>query len=208
MGYLFDALPLVATAFGIPQYLPQIAKLRRTRDPAGVSWSWASLAAVNNAAWFGYFVTAGYWTALVPATAATLLATTVAVLLSGLGRAGVRSAAWVGGWAALLACAAGVAGAKGLGTLLTVASMVQVTPSIVTAYRTRRPTGISAGTWRLTLGEVTCWATYGLYRSDPRLIVLGITGIAASLLMLARVRRGSWACSTTHRPGGGALDRG
>jgi len=143
MGYLFDSLPLVATAFGIPQYLPQITKLRRTRDPAGVSWSWASLAAVNNAAWFAYFATAGYWTALVPATAATLLAATVAVLLAGLGR---------------------------------------------------------AGTWRLTLGEVTCWATYGLYRSDPRLIALGLTGIVASLLMLARIRRRSWACPMTHRP--------
>ncbi|MEU4221656.1 hypothetical protein [Actinoplanes sp. NPDC026623] len=208
MGHLFDSLPLIATAFGIPQYLPQIAKLRRTRDPAGVSWSWAALAAVNNAAWFGYFASAGYRTALVPATAATLLATTVAVLLAGLGRAGVRSAAWVGGWAGLLAGAAAVAGTRVLGLLLAAAAMVQVMPSIVTAYRTRRPSGVSAGTWRLTLGEVSCWAAYGLYRCDPRLIALGVTGIVASVLMLARVRKRSWACPTTHRPGGEALDRG
>jgi hypothetical protein len=81
----------------------------------------------------------------------------------------------------------------------------------VTAYRTRRPTGVSAGTWRLTLGEVSCWAAYGLHRCDPRLIALGATGIAASLLMLARIRHTNGrrspagaepgACSTTPRAG-------
>nr|BFE73617.1 hypothetical protein GCM10020092_069180 [Actinoplanes digitatis] len=188
MEYLFDSLPFVATAFGIPQYLPQIRKLRRTRDPAGVSWSWAALAGVNNAAWFAYFAASGYWTALVPSTAATLLATTVAVLLTGLGCGSARAAAAVCAWAALLAGAAAVAGTRGLGTLLVAAAAVQVLPSVVTAYRTRRPTGVSASTWLLTLGEVCCWATYGLYRGDPRLIALGATGITASLLMLARIR--------------------
>jgi uncharacterized protein with PQ loop repeat len=211
MEYLLDLLPLVATAFGIPQYLPQITKLRRTRDPAGVSWSWAALAGVDNAAWFAYFASSGYWTALVPSSAATVLATTVAVLLARLGRARARSAAWVCAWAVLLVGAAAVAGTQGLGALLTAAAVVQVMPSIVTAYRTRRPTGVSAGTWRLTLGEVSCWAAYGLHRCDPRLIALGATGIAASLLMLARIRHTTGrrspagaepgACSTTPRAG-------
>jgi len=188
MEHLFDLLPLVAAAFGIPQYLPQIGKLRRTRDPAGVSWSWAALAGVNNAAWFAYFASSGYWTALVPSTAATLLATTLAVLLTRLGRAAARPAAFVCAWVALLAGAAAAAGTRGLGALLATAAVVQVLPSVVTAYRTRRPTGVSAGTWLLTLGEVCCWATYGLHRADPRLIALGATGIVASLLMLARIR--------------------
>ncbi|HEX5198472.1 MAG TPA: hypothetical protein VFW27_00895 [Actinoplanes sp.] len=185
---LFDVLPFAATGFGIPQYLPQITKLRRTRDPAGVSWSWATLTCVNNAAWFAYFASSGYWTALVPSSAATLLAATVAVLLTRLGRAGRRPAAGVGAWTVVLAGAVVVAGIPGLGTVLTAASIIQVTPSIVTAYRTRRPTGVSVGTWLLVLGEVSCWTMYGLYRSDPRLIALGITGITASLLMLARVQ--------------------
>jgi hypothetical protein len=47
--------PLVAAAFGVPQFLPQIRKLRTTRDTAGLSWSWAALTTLNNGAWFGYF---------------------------------------------------------------------------------------------------------------------------------------------------------
>jgi hypothetical protein len=38
MGDLLDALPIAAAAFAIPQFLPQIRKLRRTGDTAGVSW--------------------------------------------------------------------------------------------------------------------------------------------------------------------------
>jgi hypothetical protein len=43
----------------------------------------------------------------------------------------------------------------------------------------------------LILGELSCWLAYGLYRSDPRLVVLGVGGVTASVLMLARVRRTS-----------------
>jgi len=57
-----------------------------------------------------------------------------------------------------------------------------------TAYRTERPTGVAYGTWLLSLGELSCWLAFGLYRSDPRLIALGIAGATASVLMLARIR--------------------
>jgi hypothetical protein len=62
-------------------------------------------------------------------------------------------------------------------------------PSLWTAYRTPRPTGISSGTWLLVLGELTCWLTFGLHTADPRLITLGTSGIIVSVLMLARIYR-------------------
>jgi hypothetical protein len=40
----------------------------------------------------------------------------------------------------------------------------------------------------LILGELACWLIFGLRESDPRLITLGVTGVAASALMLARIR--------------------
>jgi uncharacterized protein with PQ loop repeat len=189
MGNPIDYAPIAATAFAVPQFLPQILKLRRTDDTDGVSWPWAALTSVNNAAWFAYFALSGYWTALVPSSSATLLAGALATMLARRGRARARSAALVGAWAALLAAALAVAGRTGLGALLTAAFVLQVTPSVWTAYRTTRPTGISLGTWLLIFGELSCWATFGVHKSDPRLIVLGFTGVAASLLMLARIRR-------------------
>ena len=84
---VLDYAPLAATGFAVPQFLPQILKLRATRDTAGVSWSWAVLTSVNNAAWFGYFALARYWTALVPSSSATLLAGTLAIMLTHRGQA-------------------------------------------------------------------------------------------------------------------------
>ncbi|MDA8341328.1 MAG: hypothetical protein M0007_03785 [Actinomycetota bacterium] len=72
--------------------------------------------------------------------------------------------------------------------LLQFDAVVPVAPSIWTAYRTDRPTGISPGTWLLILAELLCWGVYGLHKSDPRLTVLGYTDVVASLLMLARAR--------------------
>jgi uncharacterized protein with PQ loop repeat len=191
---MIDALnyaPIAATAFAVPQFLPQIHKLRATRDTAGVSWAWATLTCLNNAAWIAYFALEHYWTALVPSCSATVLAGTLAVLLSIKGRPQPRPAILISVWAAMLVAAYLVLGRTGLGALLTAAFVVQVTPSIWTAYRAERPTGVSAGTWLLILGELSCWLTFGLYKSDPRLITLGLTGITASTIMLTRVHRAS-----------------
>ena len=85
--------------------------------------------------------------------------------------------------------AAGLFGRAGLGTALTVAFLLQVTPSVWTAFRAEATTGIAAGTWLLIFGELLCWGVFGVHESDPRLIVLGATGVTASLLVLARVAR-------------------
>jgi hypothetical protein len=118
-----------------------------------------------------------------------VLAGILAVLLSVRGQAGLRPSIPIIAWAVMLVTAALILGRTGLGTLLTAAFAVQVTPSLWTAYRTARPAGISFGTWLLILGELCCWLTFGLYKSDPRLIALGLTGVTASTLMLARIHR-------------------
>jgi len=187
MSRILDYLPFAAAGFAIPQFLPQIRRLRRTGDVAGVSWPWAALTSVNNAAWLTYFSLAHYWTALVPSISATALAGLLATLLTLRVKVRPRSVQVVSFWAALLVAAFAIGGRAGLGVLLTGAFVLQVAPSVWTAYRTQRPTGIVRGTWALIFGELSCWLTFGLHESDPRLIVLGCTGVAASILMLGRI---------------------
>ena len=183
---LLDHAPLAAAACALPQFLPQIRKLARTGDSAGVSWSWAALTSLNNAAWFVYFWLSRFWTALAPAASATVLAGVLATMLSRRGATSARAGLFLAAWTTCLAGGFVVAGRPGLGTLLTAGFVLQVTPSIWNAYRTTDPSGISRGTWLLILGELLAWALYGLHRSDPRLVVLGCTGIAASVLVLLR----------------------
>jgi uncharacterized protein with PQ loop repeat len=92
-------------------------------------------------------------------------------------------------WAVVLLTAAAAFGRTGLGSALTVAFALQVTPSVWTVYRSKDTAGVSRGTWLLIFGELLCWGVFGIHEADPRLIVLGATGVAASLLVLARV---SW----------------
>lgn len=92
-------------------------------------------------------------------------------------------------WAVVLLTAAAALGRTGLGSALAVAFLLQVTPSVRTVYRSKDTAGVSRGTWLLILGELLCWAVFGIREADPRLIVLGATGVTASLLVLARV---SW----------------
>jgi hypothetical protein len=187
MTDMLDYAPIAAAAFAVPQFVPQILKLRATHDTAGVSWSWAALTSLNNAAWIAYFTLARYWTALIPSSSATFLAGVLAVMLTRRGQARPRQAVVIGTWAAMLITAFAVAGRTGLGTLLTAAFILQAAPSVWTAYRTAHPTGVSPGTWLLILGELSCWLIFGLHKSDPRLITLGTTGVIISVLMLARI---------------------
>jgi uncharacterized protein with PQ loop repeat len=190
MHLVFASLPLVAAFLAVPQFLPQLAKVHRAGTLAGVSWSWAALTSVNNAAWLAYFALSGFWTALVPAISATVLSGWLAVELARRG-SGVpkRPMVLASVWAVVLLSAGVAFGRTGLGSALAVAFLLQVTPSVWTVYRSRDTTGVSRGTWLLIFGELLCWGVFGIHEADPRLIVLGATGAVASLLVLARV---SW----------------
>jgi uncharacterized protein with PQ loop repeat len=201
---VLDYAPIGAAAFAIPQFLPQIRKLLATADTAGVSGSWATLTSVNNAAWFTYFTLSGYWFALLPSSSATLLAGTLAVLLARRGATNRRAGVLILGWAVLLTSGLAVGGLTALGTLLTAAFVLQVAPQLWTAYRTARPTGISRGTWSLVLGELSCWAAFGVHRADPTLMVLGSTGVTVSVLMLLRIHRTSRIASHPTPPSASA----
>jgi hypothetical protein len=187
MVELLSYSPVAAVVLAVPQFAPQIRRLRVTGDTTGVSWSWAALTCVNNAAWTAYFALARYWTALIPSVSVAVLAGLLALMLTRVGRAGARPLKLIAAWTALLVIACVVGGGAGLGTLLTAGFIVQVTPPLWTAYRVARPTGVSAGTWLLIFGELGCWLMFGVQESDPRLIVLGSVGVIASALMLARI---------------------
>ena len=190
MHMVFASLPLVAAFLAVPQFLPQLARVRCTGTMAGVSWSWAALTSVNNAAWLAYFALSGFWTALVPAISATLLSGLLAVELARRGGGMPRRPMVLASvWAVLLLTAAAVFGRAGLGSALAVAFLLQVTPSVWTVYRSRDTAGVSRVTWLLIFGELLCWGVFGIHEADPRLIMLGATGAVASLLVLARV---SW----------------
>lgn len=145
------------------------------------------LTCINNAAWIAYFVALRLDAAIVPATAAVLFSGALAGLLMRRGqRVTPTSAVAVAAWSCLLALIYVAFGPVQLGGVLAAAFAVQVTPSIWTAYRSPDDSGVSAGTWLLILAELACFGLFGIAHRDVRLIVLGWTGVTASMLMLVR----------------------
>ncbi len=178
--------PVFAGVLAVPQFVPQLRIALTAEDISGVSWTWAALTSVNNAAWCAYFVRSHYWIALIPGGAVMIVAGALAVQLARRGKTTIVSTTLLVVWSALLAAVDIGLGRAPLGAVLTGAFVLQVAPSLWSAYRTRHPAGISRGTWLLILAELTCWGLYGIRSSDPRLITLGSLGVIASTLMLMR----------------------
>jgi hypothetical protein len=178
-------LPVLAAGFAVPQFVPQILKLRRTNDIAGLSAPWAVLTGINNAAWFGYFAASRYWFALIPSASTTLLGACLGIMLNRRRMMTLLSWVMIGAWTVVLGVAASI-DRRLLGASLTGAFVVQVIPAVTAAYRTRHPTGIARGTWLLILAELSCWTVFGAAERDGPLIVLGTTGVISALLMLNR----------------------
>ena len=141
---------------------PQIVKLVRTGDSAGVSSTWPALGFVTNVGWFTYVISQQLWTATL-APFATFLS--YAVIMWALGRTGrdLRSSFARGAvWTALLVGTTVVAGWTTLGVMLGLSYGVMLAPSIWIAYRTSNPSGISPGTWWIGSAEALLWGYFGL----------------------------------------------
>lgn len=177
------AAALVVTAVAV---LPQIARIVRVRSTAGVSPVWAMLGVVSTGAWVAYTGARGLWWATV-ADALSCLAYTATVVV--LARNGVRPRYLAGMlWLSVFVLGFIAGGLSGLGVVLAFAFLVQVGPSIWTAYRTTDLLGASLGTWLLTLTEGVLWGFYGFVKSDLAVVAFGSLAVCASLLMVLRIR--------------------
>jgi len=177
----------VATSMTIAGAWPQLGKLRRTGDTAGVSLATAALSCAAETGWTIYLTGVALWSAVPEAVVTFVVA---AALVRALLRAGVpwrRPAAAAGAWLATLLVAYVAGGLGVLGALLSVTYAVQLAPAVWTAWRCAAPTGIAPTSWVVRLTQSALWGGYGLVRGDRPLVTLGLIGTAASAAVLARV---------------------
>jgi uncharacterized protein with PQ loop repeat len=177
------AAAMVVTAVAV---LPQLVRILRVRSTAGVSPVWAMLGVVSTGAWTAYTAARGLWWATL-ADALSCLAYTAAVVV--LARNGVRPRYVAGAlWLCVFIVSYVVGGLSGVGAVLAVAFLIQVAPSIWTAYQSEDLRGASLGTWLLTCTEGALWGFYGLVKGDLAVLAFGLFAVFASLLMILRIR--------------------
>lgn len=179
-GIVATAATVVAGGF----LLPQIIRVVRSGDVAGVSPVWAGFGLVTNLAWVLYLGRNGIWAAvLAPGIAVLAYGVTLGVLR---GRGGPWALASVA-YSAVLAGLVAAAGMAGIALFLVIAPGVQLVPAVAAAYRSRCPSGLSPVTWALSLAEAGLWGLYGWMVADPALVGYGVVTSGGSLLVLARL---------------------
>jgi uncharacterized protein with PQ loop repeat len=188
------AVAAAATVLSMSCTWPQVARIRRTGDIAGVSVTAAALTVSSEIGWTVYLGGEALWSA-VPEGAFNIAAN--ALLVVAVRRAGgsARTALFTAlAWMTVLLTARWLGGPGSIAALLGVAYVVQLTPAVVTAWRTWSPSGIATSTWMMRLVESALWGTYGYVRGDPPLIVFGLLGVTESTAILVR------KVTTRHRP--------
>jgi len=187
MSQILANIAVIAATIGTVTFLiPQILKLLRTRDSAGVSTTWPALGFVTNVGWFAYVIAQSLWAAIL-APFVTFIS--YGVTLWALARTGRDlSAGYRRGlaWAGLLIATTIFGGWDVLGVVLGLSYGVMLSPSLWTAFRTVVPSGVSPGTWWIGTAEATLWGYYGLYNADAGIVTFGVVGIVGSTLMLLR----------------------
>lgn len=177
---------VAATISTVTFLVPQIVKLVRTGDSAGVSATWPALGFVTNVGWFTYVINQELWAATL---APFVTFVSYGVTLWALARTGrdLRSSAIRGiGWTAVLVGSVVLAGWTTLGVVLGLSYGVMLAPSVWTAYRTVDPSGISPGTWWIGVAEALLWGYYGAFHADRGIVTFGIVGLIGCALMLFR----------------------
>lgn len=196
-----ECAALTATALAASGALPQVRRLRRSGDIAGLSLSAAMTGVASEVGWLTYAASGSLWSAVPEAVLMLGVNACVMRELVRNGAVGVGAARTALAWGACLTLAIVVAGRSGLGLLLPIGYGVQITPAVWTVYRTRIPSGVATVTWRVLLAESSLWLVYGIVHGDVAMASFAAIGAVASVLVLCRLALIRGRIATSASPG-------
>ena len=179
----------LGTLVGLVRALPQLVRLARSKDAHGVSIDSTAASAAISFGWATY----GLWTNQLPVSLATASSGVVFVLITLLAIRHGRKATELKAapiWVGVLLVTGWLGGAAGLGVLLPVSVLVGNLPQVITAYRERDLSGLSASTWSLSVTDGLVWGGYSMITGDVAIGVFGVLQTTTSFLIVER--RLSW----------------
>ena len=178
---------IVATAVTFVQILPQIMRLIRTGRTEGVSPAWAAGGATINLGWLTYVIEGRFWVTI-PSIIVAIASFALALYLLYRNGASIRAGLLMSGAIAVASVAIQqAAGWTALGTVLGLSNGLYLGPSVVAAWRSHAPVGVSPLTWWLTVLEGLKWGFYGVLVEAVPIMVYGSTAILLALLVLLRL---------------------
>ena len=183
---------IAANLLGAAMAVPQARKLMRNRSIDGVSVTWAAMSAAVNAWWGVYAYGVGDWSILPVSVVSVLAYLVIAVAIVRLTpipalRLIAPAFAAVVAISAIPAIALVVDGWVSAGIALGALYGIQLSPAVVTVYRSVDVSGVSLATWVIAFAEASMWGAYGIANLDVGLMALATTGLFMSTLVLVRL---------------------
>lgn len=193
---VFHLIPNVAiVVLSVGMVGPQALRLFRTHDTSGISASSILIRAVSAVAWLAYAIGRHeIGPAISEGIFLTVILSTAGILVH---RGAVTTRAWMAaGLTALALATTVVAGAltgRGLellGLVLAASTLVYGLPSLVSAMRASKVSGLSLTSLTVTCVDATLWGAIGAGSHDVGFIGYSVTQLAMTGPVLVRVVAG------------------
>lgn len=178
-----STLGFAGTIIDLLRAAPQLVRLLRERKSFGVSVDTSGTSCVVSLGWTTYgIITNQIFVALASgAIASFFFIITVAALR--LGRS-VREFRVTPLWFIVLFAAVTFFGKTGLGLMLSISALISNVPQIRVAYKEENLSGLSLGTWLLTLSGGLIWLIYGILQKDLTIMVSTIFQSVTSAIII------------------------
>ena len=165
-----STLGFTGTIIDLLRATPQLVRLLRERKSFGVSVDTSGTSCVVSLGWTTYgIITDQIFVAIASGAIASLFfIITVAALR--LGRS-AREFRVTPLWLVVLFSALIFFGKNGLGLMLSISALISNVPQIRVAYKEENLSGLSLGTWLLTLSGGLVWFVYGFLNNDLTIMV-------------------------------------
>lgn len=165
-----STLGLTGTIIDLLRAAPQLIRLLRERKSFGVSVDSSGTSCVVSLGWTTYgIITDQIFVALASGAIASLFfIITLAALRLGRSAREFRIAPL---WLVVLFSAVTFFGKNGLGLMLSISALISNVPQIRVAYKEENLSGLSLGTWLLTLSGGLIWFVYGFLNNDLTIMV-------------------------------------
>ncbi len=177
-------LGLAGTFIDLTRALPQLAHLIRVKKSFGVSVDTSATSCIVSLGWAVYgIMTRQVFVTLASGTIAAIffIITITALRLGRSSREFLVAPVW---FAALLLAVLSF-GKTGLGIALSVSALVSNIPQVWVAFRETNLSGLSLGTWLLTLSGGLTWGLYGILQRDVTIMTSTFFQSATSAIIIA-----------------------
>ena len=164
-----STLGLIGTGLDLIRATPQLARLIRARKSFGVSVDTAGTSCAVSLGWttYGIITDQFYVTLASGIMAGFFLIITLVALRFGRSAREFRIAPL---WLAVLSASVLLFGKVGLGLMLSISALISNVPQIRVAYKEENLSGLSLGTWLLTLTAGLVWGWYAILQQDLTII--------------------------------------